>query len=365
MVFVVAGLPTVALAGGGSIERDAQALLYEINMARWDPTGFGDATGISLDDVLPRPPLAPNHQLANSATFKANELAMNSYFDHRSAVTGMWPNQLARRFGYALPDLFADDTNNIESLHAGSPVAREVLLSWARSPSHRRHIFGEGWFFATHREIGVGRSTSGNYWVVHSAYRSTNDLFVTGVAFEDTNDNGFMDPGEGLGGIAIIVGDRTTTTDQNGGYAIKVSPGSHRVSARGQGFRGTATAEIRVREYNVGVDFISGEDEPVVRDYQLCLGREPTVLGTSRDEVIRGTPGDDVIHGLGGRDTIYGLGGDDIICGGSGRDRIHGGAGDDRLSGQSGTDKLKGGSGNDRCDSGETTSGCRRRTATS
>ena len=353
-------LQGVARADQVSIDDDTQALLYEINLARWDPSGFAEETGIELDeDIMPRPPLAPNARLADSAAFKANEMATNVYFDHRSAVTGMWPNQLARSLGYPLPGLFVDDANNIESLHAGSPIPREVLASWMRSPSHRTHVFGQGWFFTTHREAGIGRSTSGNYWVVHSAHQSSNDTFVTGVVFRDTNGNDFMDPGEGLGGITITVGSRTTATDRSGGYAIEVTPGRYSVSAHGRGFPGTATAEIRVEEYNVSVDFISGEDTPVVRDYQLCMGREPTILGTSRADVIRGTPGDDVIHGLGGSDIIYGLGGDDIICGGAGRDRIHGGAGDDRLSGQGGNDRLKGGSGNDGCDSGETTRGCR------
>jgi Ca2+-binding RTX toxin-like protein len=349
-----------AVAGSASVATDGQALLYELNSARWNPAAFGEAwNGVDLGETLPRPPLALNEQLVESATFKANELSANAYFAHRSAVTGLWPNQLARAFGFPLPEVFVDTTNNIESLHAGSPIPRDVLGSWAASPSHLRHVFGQGWF-DTHREVGVGRSDTGNYWVVHTAYRSATDTFVTGVAFEDANSNGFMDLGEGLPRVKITVGNRSTTTDSGGGYAIEIPAGRYRVSAEGSAFQGTAAATIRVRDFNVGVDFVSGSSRPTVRDYQLCMNREPTLLGTGGRDIIYGTPGPDIIHGLGGNDTIYGRGGDDIICGGGGQDRIHGGGGNDALNGQSGTDRLKGGTGNDTCTSGETVASCRR-----
>src|SRR5215218_6699384 len=35
----------------------------------------------------------------------------------------------------------------------------------------------------------------------------------------------------------------------------------------------------------------------------LCFGRQPTIVGTKRDDEINGTDGDDVIVGLGGNDV--------------------------------------------------------------
>src|SRR3990172_3303508 len=99
---------------------DAQQLIYEINLARWNPVLFSLESGFSMPVVPSAPPLAPNAALTSSAVFKANEMAAYSYFAHQSQVTGMWPNELARSFGFPLPANWPDDANFIESLHSGS-----------------------------------------------------------------------------------------------------------------------------------------------------------------------------------------------------------------------------------------------------
>jgi len=351
-------------------------MLYQLNGARWDPAGYAEASGIDLQGTLPRPPLANNSQLTDSAAFKADEIAEYGYFAHQSPVTGMWPNELARDWGYALPAPFPDDTNNIESLHSGSPVPFNVLGSFAASPSHRDHIFGQGWF-GTHLEVGVGRSAVENVWAIHTAYREGAGVFLTGTVFDDLDGDGAMDSGEGLPGVTVTAGGLLTITNAGGGYSIEIPAGKYTIAvSAGDGFEVTSTASIRVAGYNVNADFISGVSRPVVRDYQLCRGREPTILGTSGRDVIYGTEGPDIIHGLAGNDRIYGLGGNDIICGGGGNDIIEGGGGNDRLSGNLGSDTinsnlgsdtingnlgidlLNGGKGTDTCNNGETLRNC-------
>lgn len=109
-----------------------------------------------------------------------------------------------------------------------------------------------------------------------------------------------------------------------------------------------------------------GASPPVASAARTCLGLEPTIIGTSRDDVLRGSGGDDVILGLGGNDSIYGEGGHDTVCGGAGDDdiwsvdpgnfpddvgdRFDGGPGRDFLSGSDATDVLRGGDGDDRVD---------------
>ena len=69
--------------------------LYEVNRARHDPPawaaeyGLGSQTGgdglpTTLIGVDPRPPLALNTTLVNSARYKAQEMAINNYFGHQS-----------------------------------------------------------------------------------------------------------------------------------------------------------------------------------------------------------------------------------------------------------------------------------------
>jgi len=315
-VLLAPGQQAEANIGQGSDAVDRQQLVYELNLARWNPVAYSSAANVTWDDQVARPPLALNDQLLESSQLKADEMAIHGYFAHRSQATGLWPNQLVRNAGYPLGSDFAVESNNVESLHSGSPVVFDVLTSFAKSPTHRRHLFGESWF-VNHREIGVGRSAVSNFWALHTAFSTNTTPFLTGVVFVDDNGNGRMDLGEGLPGVALRVGHRTVFTNAGGGYGIEVGPGAHIVTAFGGTFSGVSSVGLLVDVYNVGADFISGNPEPVVRAYELCQGLEPSILGTSGNDELVGTPGRDVIHGLGGTDIIDGRGGDDVICRGN------------------------------------------------
>ena len=306
-------LPAVSAGANGDPIVDAQQLVYEINLARWNPSEFAIESGVPMPLGIPaRPPVALAPSLGGSSMLKANELADYDYFSHQSAVTGKWPNELARDHGFALPEWWSDDANYIESLHGGSDSPYHVLGSFAGSPSHRVHIFGEGPVgsggFADYDQIGVGRSSNENYWAVHTAFDDMSAVFVTGVVFRDLDSDGRMDLGEGLGGVTVTAGSAGTVTNAGGGYAIAVSPGTLVVSASGAG-----STTVTVGTHNVGVDFPAGSD-PVVRAYELCQGLQPTMFGTNGDDVLTATPGRDVIHGLGGVDIVFDLGADDVLC---------------------------------------------------
>lgn len=353
-----------------------QVLVYELNRARWDPAGFQSETGADMSGVLPRPPLAVDEELTASARFKSAEMDQYSYFAHQSPVTGVWPNGLARSFGYALPAGLSDDANNIESLHWGSPVPFNVLKSFAYSPAHRYHLFGEGWF-GNATQIGVGHSGTSNYWTVHTAFEDPGDPFITGTVFDDADGDGRLDPGEGLAGVPVEIGPAlvvlrgngaVAVSDEGGAWALQVDSGRYFVRVGGGGgFDGPAYTTVRVTRWNVGVDFVSGERRPTVRAYALCAGLEPTILGTAGDDVLVGTDGADVIHGLAGDDVIDGLDGRDVICGGSGDDVVKGRGGRDTLFGQYGadvligggnTDRVNGGAGFDECSTAESVRAC-------
>jgi putative cell wall-binding protein len=291
---------------------EAQQMVYEVNLARWNPPAFAGLPGNSdvlfPDGQLARPPQAINAQLSASSMFKANELSDFEYWAHQSGVTGMWPNELAREFGFPLPSWWMNDANYIESLHVGSSDPIRVVASFARSPGHRAHVFGEGGW-SDWNEIGIGRSTNGDYWSIHSAYREPTRTFVTGVVFDDLDGDGRMDMGEGVGGVTVRIGAATATTNAGGGYAVVRGPGTYSASAEGAG----ATA-VEVGQYNVGVDFIMGSPTPTVRAYELCEGEAPTMLGTSGDDILYATAARDVIHGLDGDDLVVGAGPNDVIC---------------------------------------------------
>jgi putative cell wall-binding protein len=258
-LLVVASLVVPAApahASSTSVAADQEALIYEINRARLDPAGFASrASDIQIPrNLAPAPPLAPNRPLTRSAAFKANEMASHTYFGHKSGVTGTWPNALARGNGYDLPGWWKDDANNIESIHSGSPDPFRVLVSFANSESHRRHIFGEGDFFSQHRQIGVGRSDSANYWAVHTAYQENRSLFVTGAVFADRDGDGFMSRGEGIAGVTVSIGTNTTVTGAGGLYTLRVDRGTHTITTHGAV---TDSTTVTVGSANAWVDFVA------------------------------------------------------------------------------------------------------------
>jgi uncharacterized protein YkwD len=327
--------PATATAAVSPWSAEEQQFVYELNRIRWDPA----LAGLDATEARPTPPLAVSLALGSAAGSRSDEMAEYDYFSHQSLITGLWPNEVARRFGYTLPPFWPDDANNIESIHFGQPTVSGVLQSFMNSTGHQRHLTGQGWY-ASHREIGVGANLGDRIWAVMTATDGSTRVFLTGVAYRDANRNSRMDLGEGLGGVTVAAGNYSTTTNVGGGWALAVAPGRYQVTASGGRFRGEATAGVTVGTSNVTVDFRSGRLRPLVLAYGTCAGVNPTILGTNGPDVITGTPGDDVIHGLGGSDFIDGLGGNDIICGGGGNDRLIGG--DQR-------DVLRGGAGQDEC----------------
>jgi hypothetical protein len=323
---------------------EEQQFVYELNRVRWDPT----LAGLGPTLALPIAPLAVSPSLASAADIRAQEMAQFDYFAHQSPITGLWPNEIARRAGYPLPVFWPDEANNIESIHRGQPAVTLVLQSFMDSPDHRSHLLGVGWY-ATHREIGVGADLGDRLWDIMTATDGTGRAFLTGVAYADTNHNRHMDLGEGLHGVTITIGTRSTMTNTAGGWALPVTPGTYQVAASGGAFRGRAAAIVRVGAYSVTIDFRSGGLRPLVLAYDTCAGRNPTILGSNGPDQIQGTAGNDVIHGLGGADAIDGGGGHDIICGGTG---------DDSLTGGPGPDVLRGGGGEDNCTQADRYLGC-------
>jgi hypothetical protein len=300
---VVALGTTVAAVAVRAADPTAQELhfLYEVNRARHDPPAWaaeyglgsqngGDGLPVTLIGVEPRPPLALNTTLVGSARFKGQEMATNNYFAHKSEVgpTFYWPNELARNvFGYPLamtmPDpcvpscyTLDDDSNQIESLAAGfgpgtfdfsvgvNAVIGLIVDDGVPTLGHRIHLLAMDDFNALFVEAGPGYGFSQtaqyrNYWAFHTGVKASAETFLTGVAFDDGNENSVFDPGEGLAGVTVQAGLLAATTGASGGYSISIPSGTHAVTCSGGGFSGSAAASVDVIGFNREVDCISGE----------------------------------------------------------------------------------------------------------
>lgn len=274
--------------------------LYEVNRARSDPAGWaleyglnglvgGDGNYVTLTGVAPRPPLALNTTLVDSARYKAQELASYDYFAHQSQIAPdyYWPNELARNvFGYPLAATvpaggnsyytIADNSNQIESLAAGyggsatnyalaiNAVTGLIVDNGVPSLGHRIHLLATSAFTSAFVEAGPGYGYSAdatyrNYWAFHTGVRAAPQSWLTGVAYDDANGNALFDPGEGLEGVTIRSGGFSVTTGASGGYSLAVPDGTHTVTCSGGSFVGVSATQVAIAGANAAVDCISGE----------------------------------------------------------------------------------------------------------
>ncbi len=235
---------------------------------------------------------------------------------------------------------------------------------------------------------------------------------LLGVVFDDQNDDGVFNAGEGLSNVSITVsgpgGFYSTTSLDAGGYQLRVAPGLWTITASGGSLNAPIVySNVRVGVENFKLDFeadgpsapdeylISLLDGPgqhvviedsiandgwmqVTVDGQATLFRVPTskltINGGSGDDVIKflsadasltaaiavsAGDGDDVvdlsaiartalIDGGAGNDHLTGSATGDRLAGGPGNDHIVGLGGDDTVTGGAGRDSLFGGAGNDR-----------------
>lgn len=284
-----------------SVGAEEQLFVYLLNRARNNPVAYQQeaALPVSLAYVPARAPLAVNDQLFASTEFKAEEMATYNYFDHQSHVTGMWPNQLVRSTGYALPALFANNANYLESISYGwaypgrnqavaTPAAalRGLIIdAGINPPGHRNHLLGIDSWNANFREIGVGHAArtgaiNYDYWTIHTGYVSTSDVFLTGVVYVDRNANRRYDLNEGLAGVTVQAGGQSVVTNAAGGYSLQVSPNAtYTVTTSGGAFVGTASYQVTVGAANVEVDFLSGRLGAQVnfRDLTMLNNAAPTL----------------------------------------------------------------------------------------
>lgn len=113
-----------------------------------------------------------NPKLAQIAEYKATLLSEHNMIMHN--IGYQTPNQLLRKKGYALSEVYPVLGNQVEALAAGENNAKETLQQLLNSKSHRRLLLGEESFYKPQNEIGVAyikqsKSPYGHYWVIYLA----------------------------------------------------------------------------------------------------------------------------------------------------------------------------------------------------
>ena len=352
-----------------------QYLLELINRARLDPLGEAARYGVDLNEGLdagrigdaPLQVLAPNGSLSEAAESHSLWMLETNTFAH-SGDEGSSAGVRMRDAGYVFAGAWewaenlawAGTTGTID-LEAAVLHHHEGLY---RSSGHRANTFS-----ANVREIGLAQ-VEGDYTLNGTTYSSSmltenfsvsgEDVFITGVAYKDTDGDGFYSIGEGQTEVTLAVASAQDTTSAAGGYAIAIAPRDAATVRVDIGGETVATVLMDVSQGNGKLDVVTDTRG----DMSLNLSVDATLLngigdgtllgagdlslrGNNSRNVLTGNDGDNYLTGMRGRDYLYGEDGNDVIVGGRGKDRLYGGNGDDDLTGGSSRDRLFGQSGDD------------------
>ena len=122
-----------------------------------------------------------------------------------------------------------------------------------------------------YREIGIGvrigeftsgTNTYNTVMVTEDFALSGSDRFVTGVAYEDQDLDGFYTPGEGEQGVSVEAfrpsdgATFTTATWASGGYSLPVPPGTYNVTLTWPGEGAKVFSNVVITDSNVKLDAI-------------------------------------------------------------------------------------------------------------
>ena len=108
--------------------------------------------------------------------------------------------------------------------------------------------------------------------------KTGNVVFLTGVAYDDLNNNHFYTPGEGRGGIkveATLQGSAkpvvlSDTTGSAGGYEIAVAPGTYSVKFSGGGLAAPVIQTVTLGNENEKLDLIDPQDVKAAAGAQVA-----------------------------------------------------------------------------------------------
>ncbi len=291
---------------------DEQQYVEYINRARANPTAEGQFLAASSDPELllsywtfsvdlnlmtaqfatnpVTQPLAINEQLMSAARFHTADMFTNGFQGHRGTA-GDYPTNRLATAGYS----YLTTAENIYSyaqsvLHGHGAfqvdwgAGTNAVGGMQNPPGHRDNIH-----YAPFREIGVGVIKGNNQVGVNPPVGPqivTQELgtrggggnvpMVTGVAYYDFNGNNFYDPGEGIGGVTVIVSNTPyyAITAESGGYTVPVTTnGSYIVRFTTTGLTNQTIATVSGAK-NVKLDFVPTYTPPVV------TGPDPSFVGT-------------------------------------------------------------------------------------
>ncbi len=245
-----------------------QLLLELLNAARAYPRGYGQTIGLDLCAVTASEPLAINLKLMEAARKHSQDMSDRNFFAHNNP-SGQDPGDRIDAVGYNWKAYG-------ESLAAGFDTPAEALRALiidegVSDLGHRLHLLAIDAISATLPEVGVGIVFDGtgqynDYYSIETArdysIASPHNAWLTGVVYNDLDNNEFYTPGEGFDGVTVRAmptgggADFSVTTFASGGYSLSLPAGTYDVSTNGGSFPSTVTTTVSIGQSNVKRDFL-------------------------------------------------------------------------------------------------------------
>ncbi len=214
-----------------------QLMLEMINRARAEPLQQAQDLGIDLNQGLaagtisatPKPPLAFHPLLIQAARKHSDWMLQTNTFSH-TGVNGSSPTIRAGWEGFnrgVSENIASDGTTGTLNKTSSTISMHDALF---RSAGHRVNTMGE-----RNSVIGLcmmeGRFNNYNAFMATQNFADTGDgndegQFLLGIVYQDANQNGRYDPGEGIPNVEVrpASGSYYAVTSQSGGYAIPFVP---------------------------------------------------------------------------------------------------------------------------------------------
>jgi uncharacterized protein YkwD len=251
-----------------------QLSLERINRARLRPGAEASKNGIAIDEGIPgalntspKPAVALNSALKNSARAHSLDMLNNDYFEHNS-LNGDTPFDRMEDEGFVFRTAgenlawrgttgSLNETTTVENQHVDLFVDSGIA-----NRGHRVTMLNRNF-----REVGIS-IVRGQFTKDGTTYDSlmqtqdfatsvTDQVFVLGVVYQDRNSNTQYDYGEGTANSTVTLGSVSKSTNSAGGYSFAVSsPGDYVLRfANGQ----SVNLTIDMGTANIKVDMVTSQ----------------------------------------------------------------------------------------------------------
>lgn len=275
-------------AGAEDVSLLEQLALERINRARLKPGLEATSGGITLNEglvppatlsVLPKQAVAMNSILRQTAIAHSRDMLNRNYFDHND-LGGNSPFDRMRLAGFAFVTAgenlaWRGTTGTLAPVDTVEKQHDDLFIDASVPGRGHRLVMLD----ARLREVGIGIArgsfrredgmvfTDSIMQTQDFGTSATDDIFILGVVYNDTNHNGQFDYGEGSPNSAVTLNDMEETTNNGGGYSFRVAGSGSFTLGFASGQR--RDFDIQPGDANIKVDLVDG------RRIEVNLGLTP------------------------------------------------------------------------------------------